>query len=263
MGFSYSKVECFHNCPYCYKLRYLDKLEPKPDMSPNNALFCGTAVHEGIEKRSVDAAVESYKSHYPELTNAHEIEILKLKTIVPTAIKEIPEGEYEKCLRDKDGFIGYIDCLVPVEEGVYDLLDFKHSNNVNGYKNSAQVHLYKYYYEKITGNKIRDLYYVFIPKYKDVLTEDMSVEDEDKLKQNIIDTLSKKDIIFEKVEYNRQQVNWFFARKALMDKAMEFPKRYSVTCNWCDYQKYCSSNGKDTSELVVKEPEQKEVSLFA
>jgi len=260
--FSYSKVSTYNDCPYKYKLRYLDKLEVKPDTRPNNALFIGTACHEGIEKRSVDAAIESYKSNYPEITKANEIEILKLKTILPTAIKEIPEGEYEHCLRDKDGFIGYIDCLVSVEEGVYDLLDFKHSNNVSSYLKSGQIHLYKYYYEKITGNKIRDLYYVFIPKYQETLTEDMSLEDEEVLKQKIVETLSKKDIIFEKIEYDRQQVNWFFARKTLMDKAIEFPKRYTTSCRWCDYQKYCSTNGKDTSELVIKDKVVKEESLF-
>ena len=260
MSFSYSRVGCYNDCPYMYRLRYIDKLKVKPDESPTNALYFGTATHAGIENRSVDAAIESYKSNYKEITEAHEIEILKLKTILPKAFEQIPEGEYEHCLRDPDGFIGYIDCLVPVEEGVYDLLDFKTSNNINGYKNSGQVHVYKYYYEKLTGNKIRDLYYVFIPKFKDSLTEGMSLEDEDKLKERIINTLSQKDIHFEKIEYNRQQVNWFFARKALMEKAKEFPKKYTTKCKWCDYQLYCRTNGKDRSEL---EEEIKEVSLFA
>ena len=261
MSFSVSKVKVFNTCPYQYKLKYIDKLEPLPDMSPNNALFIGTACHEAIEHRSVEAGINSYKSHYPELTEDHEIEILKLETILPKAIKEIPEGEYEHCLKDPDGFIGYIDCLVPVEEGVYDLLDFKTSNSISSYKKSEQVHVYKYYYEKLTGNKVRDLYYVFIPKYKDIITEGMSQENIEELKKKIVEDLSSKDIHFEKIEFNRQQVNFFFARKALMDKAISFEKRYSTKCSWCPYQKYCSTNGKDTSELVKKD-ELKEVQLF-
>ena len=47
MSFSHSKVETHHTCPYKYKLRYVDKLEPKPDLRPSNALYIGTAVHEG------------------------------------------------------------------------------------------------------------------------------------------------------------------------------------------------------------------------
>ena len=257
MSFSYSKVQTYNECPYRYKLRYLDKLEPKPDLSPSNALFFGTATHTGIENRSVEKALESYKSNYPEITEAHEVEMFKLKTILPKAFEQIPEGEYEKCLKDADGFIGYIDCIVDNKDGTVDLLDFKTSNNVSGYKKSGQLHIYKYYYEKLTGNKVRNLYYVFIPKFKETLTEDVSVKD---IEDKIVEYFADKDIHFEKIEFDRQQVNWFFARKTLMEKATEFPKRYSTSCKWCDFQKYCSTNGKDKSELVEKD---KEVSLFA
>ena len=101
------------------------------------------------------------------------------------------------------------------------------------------------------------MYYVFIPKFKETLTEDVSVKD---IEDKIVEYFADKDIHFEKVEFDRQQVNWFFARKTLMEKATEYPKRYTTSCKWCDYQKYCSTNGKDTSELVEKD---KEVSLFA
>ena len=53
MNFSYSKVGCYNECPYHYKLSYIDKLKSKFDEKPTNALCLGTAVHEGIEKRSV------------------------------------------------------------------------------------------------------------------------------------------------------------------------------------------------------------------
>jgi len=254
MSFSYSKVDTFHQCPYKYKLRYIDKLEPIPDTSPENALFEGTAVHEGIEKRSIDAAMESYKSHYTELTEANEVEMLKIKTILKTAIEQIPEGEYEYKLLDESGFVGYIDCLVKNDDGTYDILDFKYSNNFSGYTKSAQIHVYRYFFEKLTGNKVRDIYYVFIPKYKNKLTEGMTPEDVTKLKEDIIQDLSSKDIIFQKIDYDKQQIGWFFGRKTLMEKAKVFEKKYTTMCNWCDYKEYCSTNGKDTSKLVIKEP---------
>ena len=81
MKVSYSKVECYNSCPFLYKLRYVDHLEAKDDLSPSNALFIGSAIHEGIEKRNVDAAVDNYKSHYEELNDDNELEILKIKTI--------------------------------------------------------------------------------------------------------------------------------------------------------------------------------------
>jgi len=248
MGFSYSKVGTYDTCPYQYKLRYLDKLEPLPDTNPNSALFLGTAIHEGIEKRSIEAALESYRSNYTESTKHHEIAEIKLRAILEKAIKQVPEGEYEHKLLADDGFIGFIDCLVPVEDGVYDLLDFKYSNNLNGYSNSGQVHLYKYYFEKLTDNKIRDLYYVFIPKCADQLNESMSNEESlvEKIKQHAL----ANDVKMVKIEYDPRQVGWFFGKKYRMDHDKEFNKRYSSKCSWCDYRKFCESRGVDTSELT-------------
>jgi len=192
MGFSYSKVQCFNECPYKFKLRYIDKLEPLPDMRADNALYLGTACHEGIETRSIDKAIENYKSNYDELTIDNELQIEKLKAILAKAIVQIPEGEYEHELKAEDGFIGFIDCLVPVEDGVYDILDFKYSDNVDSYSKSGQVHIYKYYFEKLTGNKVRDLYYVFIPKCKDKLNESKS--NFEQIKEKILNHALTNDI---------------------------------------------------------------------
>lgn len=246
MRASYSSVSCWNTCPFLYKLRYIEHLETIEDTSPTNALYIGTRCHEGIEHRDVNMAINSYTSHFTELTRDHEIEILKLQTILPKAFERIPEGEYEYKLDVPDEFVGYIDCLVKVEDGVYDLLDFKTTNNISGYKKSPQVMIYKYYYERLTGNKIRDLYYVFIPKSTIKLTEGLSDED---IKTQIVEDLSNKEIHFEKVEYDPQQVNYFFARKKLIEKSKTFEKRYSVSCRWCDFQKFCRTNGADKSEL--------------
>lgn len=254
MRVSYSQVNCFWSCPYKYKLRYKDHLEPVPDTSPTNALYEGTAIHTGIETRDIEKAIENYKSNYKELTKDHEIEIMKIKTILPKAIEQIPEGEYEyKLLTDE--FVGYIDMLVKVGEGIYDLADFKFSNNISGYKKSGQIHIYKYYYEKLTGNKIRNMYYVFIPKLTEKLNEGLT---EEKFINEILPAYSKKDIKFEKVEYDPQQLRWFFARKALMNKATTFEKRYSHECTWCEYAAYCRTNGEDTSGLIIKKEENKQ-----
>ena len=46
------------------------------------------------------------------------------------------------------------------------------------------------------------------------------------------------------------------------DRDKNYTKIYSTMCKFCEYQKYCSTNGADRSELVEKEPEFKEVELF-
>ena len=244
MSFSYSKVETHHSCAYKYYLRYIQKLEAKPDMSPNNALFLGSALHEGIEKRSVDEAIEKYKSYFEEITPAHDFEIEKLEQAVIKAINALPEGDYEYRLSDPDGFVGYIDMLVKVEDGVYDLYDFKYSNAVGRYSDSAQIHVYKYYYERITGNKIRNMYYAMIPKLMETLNE--SLDKEAKLKEYI----DNSEVTLNKIEYDKKQVSYFFARKVMMEKDDKFIKRQSGACKWCEYKSLCESNGEDRSELI-------------
>lgn len=244
MSFSYSKVETHHSCPYKFYLRYIQKLEAKPDMSPNNALFLGSALHEGIEKRSVDEAIEKYKSYFEEITPAHDFEIEKLEQAVIKAINALPEGDYEYRLSDPDGFVGYIDMLVKVEDGVYDLYDFKYSNAIGRYANSSQIHIYKYYYEKITGNKIRNMYYAMIPKLMETLNE--SLDKEAKLKEYI----DNSQVTLQQIEYDKKQVSYFFARKVMMEKDDKFIKRQSGACKWCEFKHLCESNGEDRSELV-------------
>ena len=251
---SYSKVDTYWTCPFLYKLRYIEKLKAKPDENPASALYEGTSLHEAIEKRSIDAGIESYKSNYKELNEEHEFEMYKLRRAMEKAISQIPEGEcYEYKILDGD-FIGFIDMLIKVDEGVYDLVDFKYSNSVNNYKSSGQVHLYAYYYEKITGNKIRNLYYAMIPKCTEKYSDGGS-------RENVDTFYDTHDVTFEKVEFDRQKINNFFARKAIMEKDKLFEKRYSFKCGWCEFQKYCSSKGKDRSELL-EDVSVEEVSLF-
>ena len=55
MKFSHSRVECFKNCPYQFKLRYIDEIETLDDYEANNPLTVGTALHTGIEKNIATA----------------------------------------------------------------------------------------------------------------------------------------------------------------------------------------------------------------
>ena len=247
---SYSSIETWWNCPYQYRLRYIDKLKTKPRLDPDNALFEGTSIHEAIENRSIEKGLNSYKSNYPIIDKEHEFEMYKLEKAMMKGIEQIPEGDYEYKLLTED-FVGYIDMLVHVGDNVYDLYDFKYTSNINGYKDSAQIHLYKYYYEHITGNKIRDIYYVFVPKCP------VKYSDSPDARSKVDEFYNSNDVIIQKVDFDRQKVNYFFARKKLLEKATSFEKRFSWKCKWCDYKKYCDSNGKDKSELFEEVIEDK------
>ena len=87
MKFSYSRVGCFANCPYQYKLRYLDKLRTIPEQNFDNALYLGTALHAALESGNVEDAIISYRSNYNVLTDSHIHEEIKLIYLVPKVLE--------------------------------------------------------------------------------------------------------------------------------------------------------------------------------
>ena len=133
--FSHSRVECATKCPYKYKLKYKDKLTTLPDQEPNNALYLGLGLHKGIET-TVEEGVREYLSHYYVIDDRHIAWQIQLEYWIPKVKELLPSGEHEVTVKTDD-FIGYIDLLVKRKQGnevVYDLYDFKFSNNVDGYR---------------------------------------------------------------------------------------------------------------------------------
>ena len=102
--------------------------------------------------------------------------------------------------------------------------------------------------EKVIVNRIKSL--VYFSLYT-VVEAHIAYNKNEGLtnKDEVLADLRKKDIHFEKVEYDKQQINYFFARKSLLEKANTFQKRYSTKCNWCPLKKFCKTNGVDRSEL--------------
>lgn len=274
MQISHSRVECFEGCPFRYKLRYIDKYETlKPD-NADNPLFLGTALHTGIEK-DVKTAIEEYFAQYPIITDEHINEAIKLEYQIPKAKSILPQGEYEVQIKDED-FIGFIDLLVPVEHELtleemdeicdncekncdcnyansgilckrminqknpvkyYDLYDFKYSNNVYHYKDSPQLHLYKYYFEKThPGEKIRNMQFVIVPKVgiRQKKTETLS-----EFRQRLDEELKKTEIKFLNIDYDPEYVINFLTKTKKMLEETDFEKSESWLCGWCEYQEYC------------------------
>lgn len=262
MQISHSRVECFEGCPFRYKLRYIDKYETlKPD-NADNPLFLGTALHTGIEK-DVKTAIEEYFAQYPIITDEHINEAIKLEYQIPKAKSILPQGEYEVQIKDED-FIGFIDLLVPVEKEYeyehkdnyetgyewqptteslmdntkyYDLYDFKYSNNVYHYKDSPQLHLYKYYFEKThPGSKIRDMKFVLVPK---VSIRQKKTETLEEFRKRLDDELKKTEIKFLNIDYNPEYVINFLTNTKRMLEEKDFNKNEGWLCSWCEYQEYC------------------------
>ena len=235
MKFSYSRVSCYKTCPYQFKLKYIDKLETLPNTDANNALYLGSAMHTGIEKTVKDALAQ-YFSNYPMQTDLQINEAIKLKHLIPMAKAAIPDGEFEVKVED-DEFIGFMDLLVPKGDGVFDLYDFKYSNNVERYKQSSQLHIYKHFYEKThPGHKIDKLYYVFIPK---TMIRQKKTEDLYQFRKRLRSELDKMEIMVEEVEYDYQKVRDYLDTVEEIKAASEYPQNGTRLCDWCEYKQYC------------------------
>lgn len=237
MQWSHSRVECFKNCPRQYHMKYVEKLKTLDDTDdPANALLLGSALHLGIEK-GVKEGVKAYFDSYPIITDTHLNEAMKLENLIPRVQALLPKNVvFEKRLSNSH-FVGFIDLLVDVGGGEYELYDFKYSNHVDKYMESAQLHLYKHYFEQENPSKrIVKMGFIFIPKtsIRQKKTEDLT-----QFRKRLSETLAGLDIRIEYVEYNPTKVIDYLTDIKTILEAKDFPKNETRLCDWCSYKLYC------------------------
>ena len=237
-------------------MRYLDELTTLPTDNADNALYLGTALHTGLEK-GIDAAIKQYYANYTVITDEVINEAIKLEEMIKKAKKICPDGYHEVMIEDDD-FKGFIDLLVPVRgfrdaevPNVYDIYDFKYSNNVENYLKSDQLHLYKYYFEKLNPDKkIRNLYFLFVPKVK--VRKKRENESLMMYRKEINEALREAEPFIREVEYDHEKIIEFLIGTKHTVEATEFTKNYSWLCNWCEFKDYCKE-GKDYMLLPKNE----------
>ena len=234
-AFGYSAVSTFEQCPYRYKLTYIDHLKTIPSDDPANALIVGTALHRAVET-DVDTAIQEYFDTYPIITDQHAIEEIKLRYWVPKVKDMIPDDAIHETIIRDENFIGTIDLLVPNDEGTLDLYDFKYTNNWLRYMDSRQLHLYKYYFEKTTGKHIRKLGFIFVPK---VNIKQKKTETDLEFKQRLARDMDKQLISVKYIEYDPNKVIEHLEATQRIMKTREFKKQPSRLCDWCEYKKFC------------------------
>lgn len=233
---SHSRVESFNRCPFKYFLRYVEGLDTIPNMEPDNALILGTALHTGIEE-GVEQALDFYTSSFPILTDDHIHEMMKLEALIPKAKALLPPGgTFELPIGNAD-FIGFMDYLAPVDEGTFDLYDFKYSSNSKSYMVSGQLHEYKYFYELThPGHRIRNIYFLFVPKVK---IRQKKTETLAQFRDRLREALNMAEPWLEQVPFNLYKVVDFLTDVKHMVEADDFPKNPNHFCGWCEYQEYC------------------------
>lgn len=235
-------------------MRYLDKIDTIASTEPDNPLIVGTALHTGIEK-GVDAAIEEYFMSFPIIDEGHINEAIKLEYLIPKVKKLLPPGEFEVKIQNDD-FIGFIDLLAPAtvfERGVevpnmFDIYDFKYSNNVQHYKESKQLHLYKHFYEKTyPGKHIRNLFFVFVPK---VNSKQKKTESLTEFRRRIVEELGQKEIKIVRIDYQSEKVTEWFQEIKTINETKVFEKNPSYLCRYCEYQNFCEKG--DSFMLLPK-----------
>ena len=229
MQFSYSRVSTYESCPYRFKLQYLDGLKTLENYEADNALYIGSMLHKAIET-DVETATKEYYDMFPIITDSHINEAMKVEALAPKVKWLLPRGEHEVEL-NCDEFKGFIDYLAGDE-----IFDFKYSNNVDRYMESAQLHVYKYYTEKLLGIEVKYLYYVFVPK---VQIRQKKKETLEQFRSRLRSVLSEQQPKVMYVEYDHSKVEKFLETIEEIKCATEFPKNETKLCDWCQYKNYC------------------------
>jgi len=248
--YSYSRVDTFKQCPYKFKLRYLDEIKAIPSDDADNALVLGTALHTGIEK-GIPAAIGEYFNAFHIITDRpywkseagnwkyvsdHITEQIKLEYLIAKARAMLPQGIHELQIITSD-FIGYVDLLVPTgEPNEYDLYDFKYTKDGKRYKESEQLHLYKYFLEQ-QGKRICSLNYLIIPKIK--MIKIGKTEDLTDYRQRVIAELQGVEPYFMEVNFDYRKVVGFLLNIKRIQETKEYTKFETRLCDWCEYQLYC------------------------
>ena len=259
----YSAVSTFENCPYQYRLRYIDKVEMLDEYEPTDALKIGTALHRGIEV-DTSTAIREYFNSYPVISDQHITEVIKLETMIPKVKAVIPEGQHEVFF-EYGVFKGTIDLLVDNKDSTFSIYDFKYSNNIDKYMQSAQLHVYKYFAEKALGIKIRKLYFVFVQK---VQIRQKKTEDLNQFRLRLKNTLQTATVQVKEVSYDVNKVFDFMQNQVKILTCSDYIKTPSKLCDWCEYQEFCEKQEvinmalPSTNRVEVEKTSKKKIWIY-
>lgn len=232
--YSYSRVSLFEDCPYHFKLKYIDKLTEIIDYNrADHPLLIGHALHTGIE-HDVKTAINEYYNSFPVTTDRMVEEAIKLEILIPK-VKQFLEESFPDCefiheyKIDHEDFIGYVDVIIKAPDGTCMVMDFKYSNHIKNYMDSGQLHIYKDRLEQ-DGFNIEKLAYLFVPKTSLKQSEN---EDLFHFRKRLIDEVSNSEVTFVPIEFDEMQSVYFKNNIQKIESAKDYPKNVSGNCFSC------------------------------
>lgn len=246
--YSHSRLKTHEQCPFKFKLRYIDKI--KPPIEKTIEAHLGSSVHAALEW----LYTEVMNRHVPEieeLINYYAVKwqdsytddtiIVKkemtqkdyfnkgVKFLTDYYTKHCPFSdntlEVEKRILidlDSDGkykIQGFIDRLVyNPETGEYEIHDYKTANNMpfkEEIENDRQLAIYSLAIKEIFGHDKKTLLVWHYLAHNQKITSQRTDSELLDLKNEIIESIKK------------------------IEAATEFPTKKSQLCNWCEYKPYC------------------------
>ncbi|SLN00175.1 hypothetical protein FM106_18645 [Brachybacterium faecium] len=241
MQYSYSRVSLFHDCPYHFKLRYIDKLTELNEYKADNPLLIGSALHNGVETDK-NKMLQDYFQQYPIVTDEVITESMKLEIIqmkVKEWLQQFIDDECELIHEykiDTPEYIGFVDLIIKKPDGTCMVVDFKYSNNIKNYVGSGQLHIYKHFLEK-QGFKVSNMGFLFCPKINIKIKKRNKTNKQDELiehfRKRCVVELSKKELQYLPIIHDETKVVEFFETIKEIEASKEYPKNPNDTCFQC------------------------------
>lgn len=232
--YSYSRVSLFNDCPYHFKLKYIDRLTELPRYDADNPLIIGHALHKGIET-DVETALNEYFDAFPVLTDSIIEEAMKLEILI-SKVKEFLEQNFSDCeliheyKLDFPNYLGFVDLILVAPDETCMVIDFKYSNHVENYLESGQLHIYKDYLEQ-DGFNVKRLAYLFIPK-----TSLKQKENEDlfHFRKRLVEEVEASEVKFVPIKFDEMETVYFQNIIRKIESAKEFPRGGIEKCFSCN-----------------------------
>jgi len=251
--YSHSRLSCFEQCPYRFKLKYIDKIIPEIEMSIEAHL--GKCVHDTLEwiynkvlNKEQSPAIENVIDYYAEKWQeaySEKIKIVKtqftqkdyfnkgVQFLVDYYMKHQPfkDGtlECEKKIiinLDSDGeykMQGFIDRLVHnIEQGHFEIHDYKTANTLptqEKIEQDRQLALYSIAIKELYGEDkdVKLIWHYLAHNTK--IVSNRTNEQLENLKRDILKLIKK------------------------IESTNHFPTSRSVLCGWCEYKSMCKEFG--------------------
>jgi len=248
--YSHSRISTYENCPYQYKLRYIDRI--KPDIPTTIEAFMGSMVHEALEdlykkkkfkkRTALNVLIKFYRDLW-EKNHSDDILIVKkdeglnadnyrkmgekfltdyynrMKPFEDMTILGL-ETTDRMILSDGNQWHVRIDKLGCDSKGNYFVCDYKTNARMKDQESAdadRQLALYSIWVkDKFRDAKSVKLIWHMLAFDKDAVSE-RTDEQLEKLQQEVVDRIKE------------------------IESATEFPRKQTALCNYCGYKADCPS----------------------